>query len=236
MSTAVVTGAGRGLGVSLVRSLCRRGVDVIGTVRNPDAAEPVRACGARVAQLDLADEVSIAAFVAGLGDEPVDLLVNNAATNASPGSGPTFGGGPMDISPEVFMLQIRTNALGPMLLTRALADRLAASDAPRVVNVSSHLGLPEVNLYRGNDVGYSASKGALNVVTAFMSRVLQPSGVIVVAVHPGWVRTDMGGPRAVLDPDEVAETMCEMIDRLTMEQSGRLLTMTGEPFTPAPPG
>jgi NAD(P)-dependent dehydrogenase (short-subunit alcohol dehydrogenase family) len=234
VATAIVTGAGRGLGLSLAGVLHERSYDVIGTVRHLDGADELGRRGARVMLLDVADPASIASFVAVLGDERIDLLVNNAGADGRAFGTGTSGGGPLDISIEAFTGQLATNALGPLLLTRALADRLARSDAGRVVNVSSHLGVPEVALRRGRDVGYSASKAALNAITAHLAKAFEPMGVVVVAVHPGWVRTSMGGPDALVDADDAARTLCDTVAGLTVQDAGRLLAATGEVFDPNP--
>ena len=128
------------------------------------------------------------------------------------------------------MRQIEVNTLGPLLFTRGLVDLLRAAETPKVVNISSQLGHPEVVLRAGRDVGYNASKAALTTTSATLARDLP--GVIVVAVHPGWVRTDMGGPEAALGVGESAQRLVDAMLALRLEQSGQFLDVDGYPFVP----
>ncbi|MEM9467580.1 MAG: SDR family NAD(P)-dependent oxidoreductase [Actinomycetota bacterium] len=228
---ALVTGAGRGLGAALVEQLSDRGVDVIGTVRGA-APGPIAERCERIITLDLADRASIAAAIADLVEhaDPIDLLVNNAGLDGRSVGGGDDDRGPLEIDPDVFLRQIEVNSLGPLLLTRGLVDLLRASAAPRVVNVSSQLGHHEVVLRAGRDVGYNASKAALTTLTGSLARVLP--GITCIAVHPGWVQTDMGGPTATLTVEESARMLTDTMLGLTPEQSGAFLDVDGSPFTP----
>ena len=228
---AIVTGAARGLGAALVHQLADRGFDVIGTVRGDAPPEITERC-ARLVRLDLASRESIDAAIADLvaiGD-PIDLLVNNAGLDGRSVGGGEDDRGPLDIDPEVFLRQIEVNTLGPLLLTRGLVDLLRAAEAPKVVNVSSQLGHNEVALRAGRDVGYNASKAALTTVTASLARTV--AGITFVAVHPGWVRTDMGGSDATLGVDESASMLTEAMLGVTPDRSGAFLDVDGSPFTP----
>ena len=228
---ALVTGVARGLGAALATTLADRGLTVVGTGRGEVPDEVTSACE-RIVRLDLADRSSIAAATDELNavGEPIALLVNNAGLDGRAVGGGEHDRGPLDIDPDVFMRQIEVNALGPLLLSRGLVDLLRAADSPRIVNVSSQLGHPEVVLRAGRDVGYNASKAALTTTSATLARELP--GVTVVAVHPGWVRTDMGGPEAALGVDESARRLVDAMLTLRPEQSGAFLDVDGNPFEP----
>ena len=228
---ALVTGAGRGLGAALVNELATRGITVIGTARRDVPTDVARSCE-HIVQLDLADRLSIAAAVNELNTigEPIDLLVNNAGLDGRSVGGGEHDRGPLEIDPNVFMRQIEVNALGPLLLSRCLVELLQAATAPRIVNVSSQLGHPEVVRRAGRDVGYNASKAALTTTSATLARDLP--GVTVVAVHPGWVRTDMGGPEAALGVEESATRLVDAMLALRPEHSGQFLDVDGYPFQP----
>lgn len=227
----LITGAARGLGAALVHQFAERGFDVIGTVRGDAPPEIAAQCG-RLIQLDLASTQSIDAAVADLTarGEPIDLLVNNAGLDGRSVGGGEDDRGPLEIDPGVFLRQIEVNTLGPLLFTRGLVELLRAAPSPTVVNVSSQLGHHEVALRSGRDVGYNASKAALTTVTASLARTLPD--ITFVAVHPGWVRTDMGGASATLGVDESASMLTETILGVTPEQSGAFLDVDGSPFTP----
>ena len=195
MPTALVTGAGRGIGFEVARELVRDGYDVMATVRDPRRATAIPR--ARLEQLDVASPDSIDALAQRLAKrgERLDVLVNNAGVYRS-------------VPRETWAVNVR----GPLLLTRALAPLLAAG--ARVVMVSSGLGSlsgqPESLVRRLRDPaltiddvariaeespdGYGASKAALNALARLFARELPQARVN--AVDPGWVRTEMGGPGA----------------------------------------
>jgi NAD(P)-dependent dehydrogenase (short-subunit alcohol dehydrogenase family) len=227
METVVITGANRGLGLELAKAFAARGHTVIGGCRTPAAADELQVVTPHVHAVDTGDERSIADFVAAVGDQPVDVLVNNAGLSAE-----GLGAGPDErdvlvLSPERFMGQMRINALGPMLLARELLPALRRSGRPRIVNISSQVGSMIVGSRIGRDVGYSASKAALNMVTVKLAWRLGDEGVIAVSIHPGYLRTAMGGANADLDPTEAAVQITDLIAGLTMEQSGRFLRWDG---------
>lgn len=190
---AIVTGANRGIGLEVVRQLARRGMTVILGARNLDkgetAAEGLRSEGLHVVphQLDVTDQASINQLVAQLGEDfgRVDVLVNNAgilydtwesASNAN-----------LDTVHEAF----ETNLLGPWRMTQAFLPLLRQSKQGRIVNVSSEAGSL---VGMGNSTpAYSTSKAALNALTRQLAAELKSAGILVNAVCPGWVATDMGG-------------------------------------------
>lgn len=221
MTYVVITGARRGLGVSLAQCFEAAGADVLAAARSGST------CGSQVhPPLDVGDEASIEAFAASI-DRPVDVLVNNAAIDARVLGAHGDERGPLVLSPEDFLAQMRVNAVGPMLLTRALLPRLEAAPAARVVNVTSQLGSMWYGADHGRDIGYNASKAALNAVTVRTAGVLKPKGIVVVALHPGWVRTAMGGPTATLGADEAAAAIVETVTGLTIDDTGRFLRWDG---------
>ena len=227
MDTVVITGANRGLGLELAKVFAARGDTVIGGCRTPAAADELQALTRHVHAVDTGDERSIADFVTAVGDGPVDVLVNNAGLSAEGLGAALDERDVLLLSPEHFMGQMRINALGPMLLARRLLPALRRSARPRIVNISSQVGSMVVGSHTGRDVGYGASKAALNMVTIKLAMRLHDEGVVAVAVHPGWLRTAMGGASADLDPTEAAVQIVDLIEGLTMEQSGRFLRWDG---------
>lgn len=210
--TVLVTGASRGLGLEFVRQLAARGDRVIAAARNPGAAPDLRATGARVAALDVTDPVSIKSFVADLGGEPIDMLINNAGVSAPDGR---IG----SLSLEEMRRVFDTNAFGPALLTQALTANLLKGQRKVVLNITSTLGSIAAGM-PGFSYAYCASKAALNKISAMMAHEMRSQGVIVVAMCPGWNKTDMGGPGAPLDPKDSIARMLKMADAFTIADSG----------------
>jgi len=155
------------------------------------------------------------------------VLINNAAIDARSLSAGDGDRGPLGLSGDDFLTQMRVNVVGPMLLTRSLLPSLEQASEPRVVNVGSQLGSMAYGAEHGNDIGYNASKAALNSLTVRTASLLRPRGIIAVTVHPGWVRTDMGGSSAMLGSAEAAEAIVETVSGLTIDDTGRFLRWDG---------
>ena len=229
--SVVLTGANRGLGLELCRQLVGAGATVWASCRNPDAATELSALApAAVLACDVGDAASVAAFGAALANRTgkVDLLINNAGIN-----GLALGAGARDrdllsIDPEVFLGQVRVNAVGPLLVTRALLPLLDAGTDPVILNVSSQLGSMEVGLTMGSDLGYNVSKAALNMVTVRSAAELGGRGITSVCVHPGWVQTDMGGPTAAVTTVDSAASLLKIVGGVTHVDNGRFFRWTGE--------
>lgn len=234
MATALITGAGRGLGLAIARAAAGRGLDVIGTVRNLDAATGLRALatesGARVdvRQLDVAAGPSREALVAQLlaDGEPLSLLVHNAGVNSrSAGVGSTPEHARLgSLTEEALLATIRTNAIGPLLLTQGLLPLLA--DGARVVGISSWLG-SIAGARDGGNQSYAGSKALLNMYLRLSGNELQRRGVACFLVNPGWVRTDMGGPNASADPAAVAGAILDLTERPGLDLAGRFVDIDG---------
>ncbi len=216
----VITGANRGLGLELARMHAERGDDVWGGCRRPDEAAELLSVAAHVLPVDMADDDSIAGFADALGPAAIDVLYNNAGIDARALGVDDGARDVLQISGDVFLAVMRVNAVGPMLLTRAVVDRLTASPNPRVVNISSQAGSMEVAHTLGRDVSYTASKAALNMISVRQSVHLRDAGITVVAVHPGFLKTDMGGARADMATADGAAGIVTMVDGLTLADSG----------------
>lgn len=222
MRVAVVTGASRGIGLELVRHLLTRGFVVHAGCRRPgqasELAELIAASGrGSVLALDVADPASIRAAASTLDGNAaaVHLLINNAGIGVPAGVDPAAAEGPLAaLRADAITEVLRVNSIGPALVTQALAPMLhrATPDA-QVVNVTSDLGSVTGPVTAGS-YAYAMSKAALNMLTRKLAVELQPH-VTVIALHPGSVRTRLGGPAAELAPADAARGMLDVLDRIT---------------------
>ena len=211
--TWLVTGANRGIGLAFAKALRARGDGVVAAVRRPEKARALAALGARVEQLDVADRESIKGLARRLEGVPLDVLINNAAIGDD---GPPFE----RLSVAELEMTLRVNATGPAAVTQALLPNLRAGSRRAVVNLSSGLGSISTN-ETGGWIAYRVSKAALNQLTRAIAAELRRERFVCVAISPGWVRTDMGGPGAELSPEESVAAMLKVIDRLGPKDSGR---------------
>jgi len=221
----VVSGASRGIGLELVRQLAARGEQVTASVRNEAGRDVLRASlaaqHARVeAKLfDMRDGAAIdgaAKTIAG----PIDVLVASAGVY---GPKPQT---PLEMDFEAALDVFSINALGPMRLARALLPHFAGAANPRIALVSSVLG-SSTDVRPVNAV-YAASKIALNKFAQCLAEELKPQGIVVIALHPGWVRTDMGGPNAPLSVQESVSGIIATLDALTLGDTGGFVDYQGE--------
>lgn len=204
--TVLITGASRGLGRTLAGLYAAAGLRVIACMRQASA-------GAEV--LDVADEGSIAALGEKLGGLPIDIVINNAAIRGDTGGLDTLETGD-------FLEVMRINALAPLLVARALRPNLLAGRRKVLVNISSRAGsLAEGTIDdEDGDYAYRCSKAALNMATVKLAQDFRCDGIAVVSLHPGWVRTDMGGTEAAVDVAESAAGLKALIDATTLAETG----------------
>ena len=218
--TVLITGANRGLGLEFARQYKAAGWTVIGTARNPARANELKGLNVQVVQLDVTDRDSIATMAATLDGRGVDMLINNA------GIFPRVSE-IEEVDADDYAQTLMVNTLGPVLVTQALMPNLRQGELKRVVNITSRLGSIELN--SGNYYGYRESKSALNMFTATLAAELGPEGFICLAIHPGWVRTDMGGSTANLSPEQSVSAMRAVIDNLTSQDNGTYRGYNGDP-------
>ena len=232
----LVTGANRGLGLEFVRQLLARGDRVVAACRHPGRATALNTLAGQypgrlhVLPLDVTTARSRDELVRELplvlDDARLDLLVNNAGVLHG---GERFG----QVAEPDLETSLRTNAIGPFLLTQALAPLLADADAGEgagagatVANLSSEIGsLAGRQEFR--TPSYAMGKAAQNMGSVLLARALAPRGIRVVALHPGWVRTDMGGPQAHITPAEAVTGMLREIDALSLKTTGRFRDWQG---------
>lgn len=218
MPTVLITGASRGLGREFVRQYEDAGWRVIATCRDPAGTD--LACE-RYA-LDVTDPGSVDAVGAALGEESIDVLINNAGIY-----------GPRDYGPDSIPYDdwesvLRTNVLAPMRVAAALMAPVARSERKLMVFISSDMG--SIAGSGGGQYIYRSSKSALNMAVSSLAVDIRRSGVGCLLLHPGWVKTDMGGPGASIDAGTSVTGMRQVIEDWTIDDTGAFLDYAGEPI------
>ena len=226
MGTILVTGANRGIGLELACQYAEAGERVIATCRDlgvANALEHLRAShpGVELQEMDACDDVSIhslASLLRKRGDA-LDVIINNAGVlQDEPFGSFTMG---------AFNRAFATNVTGPALVTQAMASLIVSGG--KIINMSSGIGSFEMGIsVGGGAVSYAASKAALNMVTVHCAAALKEKGITVVAMSPGWVKTDMGGQEAELAVQESVESLRRAIAGLSLQKTGSFFDYSGE--------
>ncbi len=233
MERVVVTGASRGLGLEFCRQYLRAGYAVIAVVRREEVTEletlktiwPDRF---HTRALDVTDEAGVRRFGAEMAEFAVSVLVNNAGQ-----IGPETHKGEPGQNVDTLDLALcrnlfEVNALAPLVMTLALLPSLAMSGRGRSVVMGSTIGCARETF--GDYYGYRMSKAAAHVAFATLGKDLVSRGAVCATVCPGWVKTDLGGPAATLEPHESVEGMIRVIDGLGPEQAGGFIAFDGSPI------
>ncbi len=225
MATILVTGTNRGIGLELTRQSLAQGHKVIATCRQPDAATALRelsndAGELDIRQLDVADSHSVSDFVDHLGNTPIDIFINNAGIygqrDASLGR----------VDGQAWQQALLVNTIAPILLTQKLLPVLKQGKDRKLAFISSKMGSIDDNTSGGSYV-YRSTKAALNQAVRSLAHDLQDDGFVSLPLHPGWVRTDMGGPNGLIDAPTSAEGLLRVIHGAGPEHNGRFLSYDG---------
>jgi NAD(P)-dependent dehydrogenase (short-subunit alcohol dehydrogenase family) len=220
MPTLLLTGANRGIGLEFVRQYTAEGWRVIATCRDPGRAEALRAITGKVElhALDVSDFPAVERLGDKLRAEAIDLLIANAGVYGPRGMTAEHIDG--DAWAETF----RVNSMAPLALAGAFRGQLARSAGRTAIAISSRMGSIAAN--EGGQYVYRSSKAALNMVWSCFAR--DNPDLIAVVLHPGWVRTDMGGESAPVSPAESVAGMRRVIAGLKPQDSGRFFAYDGE--------
>ncbi|MFN8372165.1 MAG: SDR family oxidoreductase [Anaerolineae bacterium] len=224
----LITGASRGIGLELVRQYAARGEQVFAAARNPDGAHELerlrKLYQVTIVPLNVVDDESIRAAVQVIKGktESLDLLFNNAAINPETPPYESFG----QLQAEAMLQVLHTNTVAPLLVAQAIMPLLSKGTHPKLINISSEMGSVSGRSYGGSH-SYCMSKAALNMASRGLAYDLRRQNVVVVALDPGWVQTDMGGAGASLTPHESVSGIVRVVDGLTMKDSGKFLDYRG---------
>ena len=222
MPTCLITGANRGLGLEFARQYAAEGWKVIATCRRPALAAALAALEGEIEvhPLDVTDFARVEELAKKLNGVPIDLLINGAGIY-----GPrVVPYGSVDYAAWFEVLRVDTMA--PLKVSAVFSENVAKSKLKRIVAVSSNMGSIGDNTSGGSYV-YRSAKAALNAVMKSLAIDLKQKQIAVAALHPGWVRTDMGGPGAKIETFESVAGMREVIDGLNLENSGRFINYDG---------
>jgi NAD(P)-dependent dehydrogenase (short-subunit alcohol dehydrogenase family) len=221
-TTVLITGANRGIGLEYARQFAAKGYQVIGTARDPADAKELSEVADRVEQLDVTDPASVAGLAKRLDGNAIDILVNNAGV---------FDRGDVSLDKVDFKMMERTlavNTLGPLRVVQVLLPNLRKGRQKTIVSMSSQLGSIENS--NGRWYAYRSSKAALNQLNKTLSAELAAEGFVCVVLHPGWVRTDMGGAGATYSPEESVSGLVAVIEKLGPADNGRFYDFKGNPI------
>tara|TARA_Y100000588_G_scaffold831_1_gene1113 strand:- start:2093 stop:2794 length:702 start_codon:yes stop_codon:yes gene_type:complete len=220
----VITGANRGIGLEFVSQYLADGWQVYGCCRRPESATQLAGLASNSAlsihELDVGNPDSVEKLALALSEQSIDLLINNAGIYG--GERQSFG----DIDYAQWAQVLEVNTLGPYRVSTALANQVGNSEQRLMVNVSSAMGSIERYTTGGHYI-YRSSKAALNMVTVNLAHDLRSRGITVLSVHPGWVRTDMGGSSADISTQTSVAGLRQLIRNATIEDSGRFFSWDG---------
>ena len=222
----LVTGASRGLGLEFVKQYAEEGCTVYACCRDPGTSKPLHRISDEASgkvsmhALDVADPKSVANLAKGFGDEPIDLLINNAGVY-----GPKEQSAD-DMDFDGWAQAFAINSMAPLRMAQAFHPNLKKGKAKKLITITSWMG--STAAHGGDFFAYRASKAAVNNVMHGLSLAWKNDGLIVTLLHPGWVKTDMGGKNAPLEPHESIAGMRHVIAKLTAADSGKFLDYSGK--------
>jgi len=233
MQTTLITGASRGIGLEFCRQYAAEGWRVIACCRHPEKSDLLKKLAAlypgqiKIYALDVADHVQIERLAKVLDDESpatgsIDLLINNAGIYPDSGK---KGFGHTDYAE--WMQAFRINTMAPLKMAETFARQIARSKQKTIVTITSKMGSIADNGGGGSYL-YRTSKAAVNMVVKSLAIDLKPSGITAVVFHPGWVKTDMGGPGALISAKQSVSGIRQVIDRLTLDDSGKFFGYDGQ--------
>lgn len=221
MTTILITGTNRGIGLELARQALAKGWTVYGSARSPVTNPDAHICGHPQFHdfvFDVTDHAAVRAAAAGI-DGPIDILINNAGIIGPDGNAlelADFGG---------FAETLAVNTIAPLVVAQAFLPHLKKSARARVLTISSSMG--SLSYAKSDRIAYRASKAAVNKVMQGLATDLKPEGIAVASIHPGWVQTDMGGAEADITPQKSAGAILTLAEGLSLEKSGRFFNWDG---------
>jgi len=227
MKTTLITGANRGIGLEFTKQYAADGWRVIACSRHPENSDALNKLAiqypdlVKIQALDVADHVQIERLAQILANESIDLLINNAGIYPASDAG---GLGHTDYAD--WLLAFRINTMAPLKMAETFTAQIARSKQKTIVTISSKMGSVADNSSGGNYL-YRSSKTAVNMVVKSLAIDLKPVGITAVILNPGWVKTDMGGPNAMISTEQSVSGIRQVISKLTIADSGKFFDYDG---------
>jgi NAD(P)-dependent dehydrogenase (short-subunit alcohol dehydrogenase family) len=221
LTTILITGTNRGIGLEMAKQALARGWTVYGSARDVVSDPDAHICEHpkfHDLKFDVTDHAAVRAVAASVS-EPIDILINNAGS-IGPERQST-----LDMDFDGFAQTFVINTLAPLAVSQAFLPHLRRSTNPRILTVSSWMG--SLSHAKSDRIAYRASKAAVNKVMQGLATDLAPMGVAVAMLHPGWVRTDMGGAGADIDVGTSAGGILKLAESLTLEGTGQFYNWDG---------
>jgi NAD(P)-dependent dehydrogenase (short-subunit alcohol dehydrogenase family) len=225
MAVVLVTGANRGIGLALTQAYSSRRDKVFATVRRSsdrsqlDAMAEAARGWIDVIEMDVGDPSDIARTRRRLESEPIDVLINNAGI-----AGPENQSA-LDMDFDGLMETLAINTIAPLRVANAFLPNVKAAKG-KIITLSSQMG--SMQSASSDSLAYRVSKAAVNKLMRGLATELKPMGIPVLTVHPGWVKTEMGGDGAQLTPEQSAAGLLKLIDGLTLSSTGKFLAWNGK--------
>ena len=223
-STVLITGANRGLGLEFVRQYSQLGWSVLACSRDSSNANELKILqkefsSVEILQLDVGNLNEIVSLSNTLKDRSIDILINNAGIYRSGSLG--------NLDTNAWIESFKINTIAPYVVIESLLSHVMKSDLKKIVSITSKMGSIDDNTSGGSYI-YRSSKTALNSVMRSLTHDLESNGISTLTLHPGWVKTDMGGSNAWIDTTESVTGMIEQIKKLSQKNSGRYLDYSGK--------
>ncbi len=226
MANVIITGANRGIGLELATAYAKAGDRVFAFCRSPGSADKLKqlmaSSGGKVTAhaMDVGDGDSIKAGAAAVGDQPIDIIINNAGI---------LGGNPQTLDAidfDAWIDAFKVMTIGPFRVVQTFLPNLRKSANPKIMTVTSQLAASTWPF--GTTYAYSSAKAGVNKVMQTLALDLKGDKIAVAMIHPGWVKTDMGGAGADITPQESALGIQKVIADLTMEATGKFFKWNGD--------
>jgi NAD(P)-dependent dehydrogenase (short-subunit alcohol dehydrogenase family) len=223
-STVLITGANRGIGLKFAEEYSKLGWHVIATCRNPSHANKLNQLATdfgsiEIYPLEVSNSDQIHELADALKNKPIDVLINNAGIHRSC----TLG----SIDKQAWLESFTINSIAPYEVTIHLLDNILQGSLKKVISITSKMGSIDDNTSGGSYI-YRSSKTALNSIMRSLEHDLGHHGIATLTLHPGWVRTDMGGMGAWINVDESVAGMIKQIEKLNLSNAGRYVDYAGK--------
>ncbi len=226
MGTVFITGANRGLGLEFVKEFSEKDYEVIATCRDPNSSSDLTNLAKsnlkiQLHQLDVSNPKNIQDLSNHLKTKPIDILINNAGIYRS--------GSFNSVNKDSWVESFITNTIGPYEVIEYFLPNVLQGREKKVVSITSKMGSIDDNTSGGSYI-YRSSKTALNSMMRSLTHDLKTNDIATMTLHPGWVRTDMGGPGGWIDVKESVSGMINQISNLSLQNTGRYIDYAGKPI------